>query len=502
MQKLKYILHSIAVCAIVALATACSSDIELNNKLAGKTGTVTLTAYQPGCENDTRVGFGEDGKAYWHAGDKIGVVCDSDTYLKPFVLSAGAGTAKASFKGNVTGSIGKYVLYPYNDGDFIWEDKGEYEDVFDYDFEMWLPNKFTYDSVDTTFFPKDKCGNNFMMPMLGVVSDDNVVTFKYIGGVICLLIDNMPSSSGTITVEDSTYVLEMAHYGKFSDEELKAKNTVSSSFQGIPTFKFSNAEKGKPGVFYLPVPTGSYKLTITIEGGDLYCKTKASCTVERGQLQPVNVKTDYNGHYKYINGHIFIDLGLPSGLLWAKEDVTDKHGYSYFQWGETKGRYEAQFNEVLNKYYKHVSDHDEHFTKYNYKDGKTVLDKEDDAAYVNWGTPCRMPTKEDFEELQNNCVLSGHKFTSKINGAYIILPKWLFYTKNGHRSGFTYWTSTLSSWSIYYGCAFDDSEYSNMGKWGRGCGLPIRAVAPGDGSEPSVDDNSQVKDAIWENLDK
>ena len=97
-----------------------------------------------------------------------------------------------------------------------------------------------------------------------------------------------------------------------------------------------------------------------------------------------------------------VDLGLNSGLLWAKCNMgtTDptKPG-DYYAWGETSTK---------KKYY---SDNYKHFKikeylnilKYNEKDGKEVLELEDDAANAYLGVGYRIPTKEDWKELLEDC---------------------------------------------------------------------------------------------------
>lgn len=97
-----------------------------------------------------------------------------------------------------------------------------------------------------------------------------------------------------------------------------------------------------------------------------------------------------------------VDLGLDSGLLWAKCNMgtTDptQPGDNY-AWGETSTK---------KKYY---SDNYKHFKinenlnilKYNEKDGKEVLDLNDDAARVNLGVGYRIPTQKDWEELLEDC---------------------------------------------------------------------------------------------------
>lgn len=144
-----------------------------------------------------------------------------------------------------------------------------------------------------------------------------------------------------------------------------------------------------------------------------------------------------------INGHEYVDLGLPSGTLWATCNVgaskPEEYGL-YFAWGETKG-YTSDtsdghsFNEA---YYKWCNGAGDKMTKYctnssdgnnGFKDNKTELDLEDDAAYVNWGSSWRMPSREQLGELRIQCKwertqlngVYGYKVTGP-NGNSIFLP--------------------------------------------------------------------------------
>ena len=122
---------------------------------------------------------------------------------------------------------------------------------------------------------------------------------------------------------------------------------------------------------------------------------------------------------KTINGHKFVDLGL--GVLWAETNIGAESavddGY-YFAWGETDTPTKSTYTATNYKYGTSYNN----MTKYNTDDKKTVLEKEDDAAYVNWGSSCRMPTKDEFEDLANNCEWTwddtnkGYKVTGKKTG--------------------------------------------------------------------------------------
>lgn len=125
-----------------------------------------------------------------------------------------------------------------------------------------------------------------------------------------------------------------------------------------------------------------------------------------------------------INGHKFVDLGLPSGLLWAECNIgasePEEAGYSY-RWGEVEVY-------TLNAWYKFYDGNSDTFTKYTKKDAKTTLEPEDDAATVLWGKNCRIPTKKEFEELIKNCKWEfadewGDATVTGPNGNHIFLPK-------------------------------------------------------------------------------
>ena len=113
-----------------------------------------------------------------------------------------------------------------------------------------------------------------------------------------------------------------------------------------------------------------------------------------------------------IEEYEYVDLGLPSGLLWAKKNIgaeTEEDAGLYFQWGDTVGYTADQVGEGEGKKYFGWDDYkfsvdgsSTNFSKYNETDGKTVLDLEDDAAHVNMGGNWRMPTTDDFVELFNN----------------------------------------------------------------------------------------------------
>lgn len=137
-----------------------------------------------------------------------------------------------------------------------------------------------------------------------------------------------------------------------------------------------------------------------------------------------------------VSDHGFVDLGLPSGLLWATcnvgADAPEEYG-DYFAWGETQPKDYYGLNT-----YQYCNGSSTTLTKYcnnseygynGYTDDLTILLPEDDAATANWGSDWRMPTQAEWQELLDNTTniwttqngVSGRLFTAS-NGNSLFLP--------------------------------------------------------------------------------
>ena len=150
----------------------------------------------------------------------------------------------------------------------------------------------------------------------------------------------------------------------------------------------------------------------------------------------------------------YVDLGL--SVKWATFNVgaTSPEDYGdYFAWGETETK--ETYSWATYKW-----GTSSNLTKYNTTDGKTILDLDDDAAYVNWGGKWRMPSKEEVDELTQQCNwiwtthnnVNGYKVTGP-NGNSIFLPaagyKGAGPTYPAGEDGL-YWTSTLEKGHYSY----------------------------------------------------
>ncbi len=177
------------------------------------------------------------------------------------------------------------------------------------------------------------------------------------------------------------------------------------------------------------------------------------------------------------NGYDYVDLGLPSGTLWATSNIgaisPEDYG-DYFAWGETTTKERYRWDT-----YKYCNGGHAALTKYctsiiygynRFKDGKTVLEPSDDAAIVHWGGDWRMPTEAEQAELNTECTwrwattpngVNGYKVKGK-NGNILFLPAagsqsyWGF---SGAGSQGHYWSSSLNEPGSNADVIYFDSIY-------------------------------------------
>ena len=157
--------------------------------------------------------------------------------------------------------------------------------------------------------------------------------------------------------------------------------------------------------------SSNYKLQLK-RGQQVYASKEEAMAALQNALKNGKAGEPMVALYKNASEYEYVDLGLPSGLLWAKKNIgaeTEEEAGLYFQWGDTQGYtaeqvgYEAGLKTFSWNDYKFSIDGSlSNFSKYNYSDRKTILDPEDDAAHVNMGGNWRMPTFEEYKELWLN----------------------------------------------------------------------------------------------------
>lgn len=176
-----------------------------------------------------------------------------------------------------------------------------------------------------------------------------------------------------------------------------------------------------------------------------------------------------------------VDLGLPSGLLWAKCNVgarTPEEAGLYFSWGNLFGHAEGSgynFSQAV----------------YNATPAAAIttsLSLSQDAARANLGAPYRMPTASEFQELYDNCTsvwttingVNGRLFTSNVNGNTLFFPAAGLYggaSLYDRGSYGYYWSSTYYSPAYARGLGSNSSGVNPQSNNERRYGFSVRAVA-------------------------
>lgn len=185
---------------------------------------------------------------------------------------------------------------------------------------------------------------------------------------------------------------------------------------------------------------------------------------------------------------MYVDMGLPSGLLWATRniDVTQKNGFaespfqydcSFFSWGNIDGHNPTSPTSFAPWDWGQINAQAPWYDGQVYGDtpgntltGNIPIDDKYDAARANIGAPWRMPTSAEFNELFANIIfidangqeintsktnklvtvngVIGLYLQSKINGARLFFPCTGYGVGNSlnyRRNNGIYWSSTWES---------------------------------------------------------
>lgn len=202
--------------------------------------------------------------------------------------------------------------------------------------------------------------------------------------------------------------------------------------------------------------------------------------------------------------HTYVDLGLPSGTLWATCNVggnspSDYGGY--YAWGETKEKGVYSWS----SYFDSVNGSSVRFHNYSTTAATSIVGTTDDVARVQWGPDWQMPTLEQYTELKAYCRwtstqqdgVAGMLITGR-NGNSIFMPR------AGNKQGstayhvgtnFYYWAGELyclydkyagSSLACYMDASGNAFEYYGISRIN---GFPVRAVVSDEATFPDFDIN-------------
>ena len=255
--------------------------------------------------------------------------------------------------------------------------------------------------------------------------------------------------------------------------------------------KNSSSNRGEDRGF-IGVPKSVISVLDVKQGSELPMEYKSvGISAEGGKIYDINYNSvilpndsyivpsyeNYTKTEKAINTE-YVDLGLPSGLKWAKCNIGASSEADYgvfFSWGETSG----VSGSLVGKYsdenyswatYKYCNGTEKTLTKYNNKssygtvDNKTTLETVDDAVTQIMGSDWRIPTEAEFQELLDNTDyewiedfngtgVNGRKFTSKTDTSkYIFIPA-AGYCGNGS-------VRTVGDYSVVWSSSLYDSSFA------------------------------------------
>ena len=438
-----------------------------------------------------------DGSITWSAGDKL-YVSDGTSWLGSLTLVSGAGTPQGTFTGSVTGL----------------DDEG-------------VPCHFFYLGRDNGMAePTGSAAANISLASQdGTLRGENGA-MKYHAGY----------GRTDVTVESGEYQGYVVMNTKIAIAHINFTLAGTTAYTGSVTMGgtgVSNTLSVNPdGTF-----SGSGATGITIDGGATGERYVTLIPTETADVLNVAFTGDATGSMTFAKGihenkfygmkdaiavtleaagptHEYVDLGLPSGLLWATCNVgaskPEEYG-DYFQWGGvtsvtstsinvgwagcpfTNGTYSSNNTKVFTKYI--PTGNPEYWAGTGDPDNKLVLELSDDAATATWGSGWRMPTTAEWKELcdnttnawtdnYNNTGVKGRIFTNKNDTS-----KTLFLPAAGSRDGTgvnlagsfgyywsssLYWYNPLVAYYMYFfsGDVYPQACYGNA----RCLGFSVRPV--------------------------
>ena len=314
---------------------------------------------------------------------------------------------------------------------------------------------------------------------------------------ISTAIDNLPDYGDKLSAIEAA-VKGMPDYGSKFDLIVASLDAIKDQAEALGTGQTSIASK------IAGVIDAINDLVAEVNSGN----TSAASALAQIIQKLEDLKGSIGGGGTTPSTMEYVDLGLPSGLKWAKCNLgaSKPSDYGdYYAWGETAPK--AVYDWTTYKWMQAGKSDEKHITKYTYADGetggiwydssgtfigdgKTVLAAADDAATANLGSPWRMPTADEIQELLDNCTwfwttqdgVKGHQVDGP-NGNAIFLPAAGLRLDSGfHFAGGqgNYWSSSLypdiskDARSLF----LNSSGRHELHYYNRSIGFSVRPVRP------------------------
>ena len=368
---------------------------------------------------------------------------------------------------------------------------------------------------DQTFYGEIKAFTTDVVPVESVSLDKTEYTFNTISNTLILQATVLPADATDKSVTWTSDKEEVA--------TVNANGKVTANGNGTATITITTKDQGKTA--YCIITVAQWVTSISIDKTSLTLVVGNEATLSITSVQPdyaydktytwsssdsaiasvdncgkVTAKANGNATIKatandgsgisaFCSVEVFalaeaVDMGTVvngKNIKWASFNIgaysPEEYGY-FYAWGETEPKDDYSWLT-----YKFGTDPSKPFSKYNARDGKQVLDPEDDVAHVKLGGNWRMPSYDEVRSLVNSCTwtlitlngVTGNKVTAS-NGNSIFLPSAGFWEDNHYDAGMRgwYWSSSVcsrdSAWYLYFGSFKDYQAYIRV------CGMPVRPV--------------------------
>ena len=277
--------------ALLCLAGCTSDEIESNGRVDDSVQVLKAVIEQREANTRMNVVEPEAGsdiwKLTWTAGDTFAGF-DATGVSYDYTLYQGDNEEEAQFMGPVAEL--NYVAYPSAD-------------------EPSLSGSVLTVSLPATFEYSDAKGIG--IPMYGQVTEGAAIGFHHLGGVLRILVEDLPAESKSVTLAASQPV-SGSFTANLGDMEpvLASVSTTPADLSVKVTFN-----KATTKVVYVPIPAQFYEsIDVTLNNGteDLHLVTWSNKTVGRGKIYTTSLTYEE------------IEEELEEGELFTPEMVTEK----------------------------------------------------------------------------------------------------------------------------------------------------------------------------------
>ena len=251
-------------------------------------------------------------------------------------------------------------------------------------------------------------------------------SYSYNGTGMFLSAQLSPKTGRVRFVSDSERPFWLSGISYYTSFNSNSKDFTSSSAKLELSTVQLGTEYSTGYIYGFYTDKSESKLTLVIDKYYMYLRKFPLSMLQTGMSGYITVPdaNSYGGWERRpvtgtLNGHGWVDLGLPSGLKWATCNVgaSNPEGYgNYYAWGETS-------------------------TKSDYSSSTSITygvevpmyiggNAQYDVACKMWGSTWRLPNEREILDLGSNCTwewttqsgTNGYKVTSEVNGASIFLP--------------------------------------------------------------------------------